>query len=133
MLGLCNLLLFLGKKSLHLEQTPLLHDFLFFGRPEKNSPLCWVSVWPNITGAVGRKNGSYSGGQSFSDCGLDQIQMDGALYATTAGNQYDIQNTTANTPTASVVNIDASRVSQIYSEVSTVQPPAFQTLMIIKT
>lgn len=58
--------------------------------------------------------------------------MDGALYATTAGNQYDIQNTTENTPTASVVNIDASRVSQIYSEVSTVQPPAFQTLMIIK-
>ena len=60
------------------------------------------------------------------------IQMDGALYATTAGNQYDIQNTTANTPTASVVNIDASRVSQIYSEVSTVQPPALQALIIIK-
>ena len=87
---------------------------------------------PNITGAVGRKNGSYSGGQSFSDCALDQIQMDGALYATTAGNQFDIQNTTANTPTASVVNIDASRVSQIYSEVSTVQPPALQALIIIK-
>ena len=30
------------------------------------------------------------------------------------------------------VAIDASRVSPIYSEASTVQPPAFQTLIIIK-
>ena len=58
--------------------------------------------------------------------------MVGALYATTAGKQYDIGNNAASDETASVVNIDASRVSQIYSEVSTVQPPAFQTLMIIK-
>ena len=58
--------------------------------------------------------------------------MVGALYATTAGKQYDIGNNTASDETASVINIDAKRVSQIYSEISTVQPPTFQALMIIK-
>lgn len=57
--------------------------------------------------------------------------MVGALYATAAGKQYALQNGDAS-ETASTVRIDASRISQIYSKVSTVQPPAFQTLIIIK-
>ena len=91
-----------------------------------------VRAFPNITGSVGRKNGAYAGGQSFSDCPLSDIQMVGALYATTAGKQYDIGNNTVSDETASVVNIDASRVSSIYSNETSVQPPAFQTLIIIK-
>ena len=72
------------------------------------------------------------GGQCFSDCSTENIQMVGALYATASGKQYDIGNNTVSDETASVVNIDASRVSSIYSNETSVQPPAFQTLIIIK-
>ena len=87
---------------------------------------------PNITGAVGRKNGVQQGGQCFSDCGLQNIQMVGALYATAAGKQFDLGNSTVSDETASVVNIDASRISSIYSNETSVQPPALQILIIIK-
>lgn len=72
------------------------------------------------------------GGQSFSDCSTEDIQMVGALYATASGKQYDIGNNSVSDETASVVNIDASRVSSIYSNETSVQPPALQTLIIIK-
>ena len=72
------------------------------------------------------------GGQSFSDCGLENIQMVGALYATTSGKQYDIGNNELADETASVINIDASRISSVYSNETSVQPPALQTLIIIK-
>lgn len=87
---------------------------------------------PNITGSVGRKSGTTPGGQSFSDCALENIQMVGALYATASGKQYDIGNNADAYESSSVVNIDASRVSSIYSNETSVQPPAFQTLIIIK-
>ena len=57
--------------------------------------------------------------------------MVGALYATVTGKQYGLPNGDVG-ETASTVHIDASRISQIYSEISTVQPPAFQALIIIK-
>ena len=72
------------------------------------------------------------GGQSFSDCGLDKITMTGALYAFSAGKQYDIGNNSAADETASSIGIDASRLNGVYSKSQTVQPLAIQIFIIIK-
>ena len=52
----------------------------------------------------------------------------GALFGTTEGGR--AYNEYSNT--APVINIDASRISTIYSDIDTIQPQSSYTLMIIK-
>lgn len=73
---------------------------------------------PNITGRTSRIHGSDWISSGWS----------GALFDTTEGGRaYNEYNNTA-----PVINIDASRISTIYSDVDTVQPSSGYSLIIIK-
>ena len=96
------------------ENAP--YVFLYAPCPAQNPPVMFghvaVRTFPNITGYM--KVGTWGGGI-------------GAFYATK--EIFQAAHVDEDVP---LVKFDASRVSQIYSEVSTVQPRAIQTLIIIK-
>ena len=81
------------------------------------SPLCWVSVCPNITGWVGELVWTAGG-----------VRSNGAFTSKSngrAGGRADWY--------FGEFSLDASRSSNYYGSNAVVQPKSFQTLIIIKT
>ena len=81
--------------------------------------LCWGSI-PNITGQV-----------RFSARCFGEI-VNPAFLAENLGNRYELWGNMASTMKYDYLKLDLSSGSNLYKNLSGVQPSAFQTLIIIK-
>ena len=125
MQAFCNLLLFLDNKSLHHYKMPLLHIILVLGRLVKNFLLCQGFQFPDITGGGLNSEATYTADGVYKGSGCVKATNDGG------------SNPNRNLPAGSQYawcwwGIDASWSNIKYGASATVQPIAFQVLMIVK-
>ena len=89
---------------------------------------CSVAQWPNTTGVVSAGGGALPSEDTTGNAGMSGdfylIKNYSSLYLTYTGDASHVNRRR--------IGFDASRTCSIYSSSPTVQPPAFQALIIIK-